>query len=99
MASKPITLNLKARGRPIKGLPRTVTTYLQSSTSDLHHRIAAEAHFDPHRLRLTTGDANTVIANAKDTTIDRAELKNDVTVYVKDLGASPAQHRHDMTLV
>jgi len=86
MASKPITLTVRSRGKPIRKLPQETTTYLQSSTSDLYHRLAAEAGVSPHRLRLTKDSDGSVVPNAKDWTVDRAGLGHQSTVNVKDLG-------------
>ncbi|KAL1305154.1 hypothetical protein AAFC00_002078 [Neodothiora populina] len=87
MASKPITLTVKPRGKPIsRKLPKTVSAYLQGNTSDLYHRLAAEAGVSIHRLRLTVEDGGALIPNAKDFTVERTGLKNDSVVLVKDLG-------------
>ena len=86
MASKPITLVVKPRGKPIQRLPAETSTYLQGSTADLYHRLAAEAGCSPHRLRLTKGSDGTPIPNAKDYTVERTGLRNQSTVFVKDLG-------------
>lgn len=86
MASKPITLVIQPRGKPIKALPKETTTYLQGSTYDLYHRVAAEAGCSPHRIRLTKGSDGTPIPLAKDFTIERTGLRNQSTIHVKDLG-------------
>lgn len=86
MASKPISLVVEPRGRPIGKLPKETTTYLQASTADLYNRLAAEANITPHRLRLTKGSDGSVVPNAKDFTIERTGLRNQSVVYVKDLG-------------
>lgn len=87
MDSKPITLVVQPRGKPIKKLPTETSTYLQSSTSDLYHRIAAEAGLSPHRLRLTKGSDGSVVPYAKDWSVERTGLRNQSTINVKDLGA------------
>jgi len=86
MASKPITINVTPRGKPIKKLPKDATIYLQSNTADLYHRLAAETGYSPHRLRLTTGDDGTLIPNSKDFTVERTGLRSQSTIQVKDLG-------------
>lgn len=88
MASKPITLLVRPRGKPIKKLPEEASTYLQSSTAELYHRLAAEAGCSPHRLRLTKGSDGSPIPNAKDFTVERTGLRNQSTIYAKDLGRS-----------
>lgn len=67
-------------------MPKTVSAYLQGNTSDLYHRLAAEAGTSVHRLRLTNESDGSVIPNAKDFTVERTGLKNDSVLLVKDLG-------------
>ncbi|KAF2154136.1 hypothetical protein K461DRAFT_285621 [Myriangium duriaei CBS 260.36] len=86
MASKPITLVVEPRGKPIGRLPKETSLYLQASTADLYHRLAAEAGITPHRLRLTKGSDGSVVPNATDFTVERTGLKNKSVIYVKDLG-------------
>lgn len=86
MASRPITLSIKPRGKPIRKLPQETSTYLQGSTSDLYHRIAAEVGVSPHRLRLTKESDGTPVPYAKDWTVERSGLKNQSVIQVKDLG-------------
>lgn len=88
MASKPITVVIEPRGKPIRKLPKETNIYLQTSTADLYHRIAAEAGVSPHRLRLTKGADGSVVPNASDFTVERSGLRNKSVVYVKDLGMS-----------
>ncbi|QIW96820.1 hypothetical protein AMS68_002338 [Peltaster fructicola] len=85
MASKPVILTIQPRGKPIRGLPKETSTYIQGSTNDLYHRIAAESKFSVHRLKITTEDG-TAIPNEKTLTIESAGLKNGDIVKVKDLG-------------
>jgi len=91
MASKPITLAIKSRGKPIRKLPKETSTYLQSNTADLYHRIAAEVGVSPHRLRLTKEGDGTTIPYAKDWTVERSGLKSQSVIQVKDLGQSRTQ--------
>ncbi|KAF4552018.1 Enoyl reductase-like protein [Elsinoe fawcettii] len=86
MASKPITLVVEPRGKPIKKLPSESSSYLQASTADLYHRLAAEAGISPYRLRVTKGSDGSLVPNAKDFTIERTGLRNKSVIYVKDLG-------------
>ena len=86
MASKPITLAIKPRGKPIRKLPKETSTYLQSSTSDLYHRLAADVGVSPHRLRLTKESDGAAIPFAKDWTVERSGLKSQSVIQVKDLG-------------
>ncbi|PNS16768.1 hypothetical protein CAC42_4732 [Sphaceloma murrayae] len=86
MASKPVTLLVEPRGKPIKKLPQETSSYLQASTADLYHRLAAEAGVSPDRIRITKGSDGTLVPNAKDFTVERTGLRNKSVVYVKDLG-------------
>lgn len=86
MASKPITLQVRPRGKALKKLPESTSTYLQGSTADLYHRIAAEAGCSVNQLRLTKGSDGSAIPNAKTVSIERTGLRNESTIYVKDLG-------------
>ncbi|USW46708.1 Putative 3-oxo-5-alpha-steroid 4-dehydrogenase [Septoria linicola] len=85
MASKPVTLQVKPRGKRIPKLPTSTSIYVQGSTSDLYHRIAAEAQFDINRLRITKEDG-TFVPNEKNKTVDSFGLKDGSVVQVKDLG-------------
>ncbi|EME48561.1 hypothetical protein DOTSEDRAFT_39887 [Dothistroma septosporum NZE10] len=85
MASKPVNLQLKPRGKRIPGLPKETSTYIQGSTADLYHRIAAESRFDVHRLRITKEDGS-LVPNDKKTTVDSLGLKDGSVIQVKDLG-------------
>lgn len=78
--------HLEWSGKPVRKLPSQVNVYLQGSTSELYHRLAAEAGISVHRLRLTSEADGAVVPNAKDYTIERTGLKNDSVVLVKDLG-------------
>lgn len=86
MASKPIALVVEPRGKPIKKLPTETSVYLQASTSDLYHRLGAEAGISPDRIRVTKGSDGSLVPNAKDFTVERTGLRNKSVVYVKDLG-------------
>lgn len=91
MASKPITILVRPRGKPVNGLPDEASIYLQSSTADLYHRLAAESGCSVHRLRLSKGSDGTFVPNVKEYTIERTGLRNQSTIYVKDLGRSHKQ--------
>ncbi|PSK36133.1 hypothetical protein B9Z65_5948 [Elsinoe australis] len=86
MASKPIALVVEPRGKPIKKLPTETSVYLQASTSDLYHRLGAEAGISPDRIRVTKGSDGSLVPNAKDFTVERTGLRNKSVIYVKDLG-------------
>jgi len=88
MASKPITLIVEPRGKPLAKLPQEIHIYLQGSTSELYNRISAESGCTPDRIRLTKGSDGSVISNAKEVTVESTGVKNRSVIYVKDLGNS-----------
>lgn len=90
------TSDIPPTGKPIPRLPKETSIYIQGSTSDLYHRIAAEAKFSVHRLRLTKEDG-TAIPNEKSVTVDSLGLAAGGVVQAKDLGivhpsTSPLHH-------
>ena len=78
-------------GKRIPGLPKETSTYIQGSTADLYHRIAAESRFDIHRLRITKEDG-TLVPNDKKMTVDSLGLRDGSVVQVKDLGTLQSKH-------
>ncbi|RMZ91616.1 hypothetical protein DV736_g1144, partial [Chaetothyriales sp. CBS 134916] len=90
MASKSITLQIRPRGKPVKKLPDSVSLAVSASTAELYASLAFQTSFSVHRLRLTKGSDGSVIANATDTSLDAAGLRDQSTVVVKDLGAQVA---------
>ncbi|KAF2718504.1 hypothetical protein K431DRAFT_287656 [Polychaeton citri CBS 116435] len=87
MASKPVTISITPRGRKIPNLPKETSVYIQGSTNDLYHRVAAEASFSIHRLRITKASDGSLVPNDKKTTISSIGLGNGDAIQVKDLGA------------
>lgn len=73
-------------GKPIGKLPDETTVPSGGSAADLYHRLAAETGLSIHRLRVMKGSDGSLIPNAKDLTIERTGLREQSTVYVKDLG-------------
>ncbi|KAK5134161.1 hypothetical protein LTR04_004727, partial [Oleoguttula sp. CCFEE 6159] len=73
-------------GKPIRNLPEAASLTLLSSTADLYQRLAAHSGCSVHRLRITKGSDGSGVPNSKDVTIDRTGLRDQSTVYVKDLG-------------
>ncbi|TKA32720.1 hypothetical protein B0A50_00945 [Salinomyces thailandicus] len=86
MASKPVTLEVKPRGKRIPKLPSETTTYLQGSGSDLYDRIAKATGISVHRIRITNADDGKPVPNDKSTTVASTGLQNGSTIQVKDLG-------------
>ena len=75
----------RSTGKRIPKLPKETSIYIQGSTSDLYHRVAAESRFDIHRLRITKEDG-TLVPNDKKTTVNSLDLKDGSVIQVKDLG-------------
>ncbi|KAK3675084.1 Very-long-chain enoyl-CoA reductase [Recurvomyces mirabilis] len=86
MASKPIALTVEPRGKRIPKLPKETSIYLQGSASDLYDRIARDANFSVHRLRITNKNDGKPIANDKKTSVSSVGLENGSVIQVKDLG-------------
>lgn len=55
-------------------------------TAELYRQLALQAGVNIHRLRLTKGSDGSVIPNSKDLLVDTTGLRQQSTVYVKDLG-------------
>ncbi|MCJ1260673.1 3-oxo-5a-steroid 4- dehydrogenase [Lobaria immixta] len=86
MASKPLTLSVRPRGKPATKLPEEVILTSNASTSDLYQEIASRADTSVHRLRVTKGSDGSVVPNAKSVSVHSTGLREQSTVYVKDLG-------------
>ncbi|KIW15933.1 hypothetical protein PV08_05983 [Exophiala spinifera] len=87
MASKPVTLQVRPRGKPIKTLPETLSVAGNTTTAEVYSELAKHSKYSVHQLRVTKGSDGTVIPNAKDTTVYVTGLRDQSTIYVKDLGA------------
>ena len=74
-------------GKRIPKLPKETSIYIQGTGADLYSRLANEAKFSIHRLRITKEDG-TLIPNTKGTTIKSLDLTEGSVVQVKDLGMS-----------
>ncbi|KAI9681279.1 MAG: 3-oxo-5a-steroid 4- dehydrogenase [Caeruleum heppii] len=86
MSSSHITLAVRPRGKPIKKVPEEAQVRPQDSTAKLYETIAARSGCSVHRLKITKGSDGTSLPNAEDVTIERVGLREQSTVYVKDLG-------------
>lgn len=73
-------------GKPIKTLPENVKLEAGASCSDLYNTLAKKCRYTVHRLRLTKGSDGSVLPNSKDTSVHSTGLRDQSTVYVKDLG-------------
>ncbi|KAK5101810.1 3-oxo-5a-steroid 4- dehydrogenase [Lithohypha guttulata] len=86
MASKTIELQIHPRGKPIKSLPDTLTLDSSITTAELYKELAKQTRYSVHQLRVTKGSDGSLITNATDTTIYSTGVRDQSTVYVKDLG-------------
>jgi very-long-chain enoyl-CoA reductase len=84
-----VTANICA-GKPIKSLPETAEVNLNATTADLYAELARSTRYSVHQLRVTKGSDGSVVTNSKDTTIHSTGLRDQSTVFVKDLGAQIA---------
>ncbi len=73
-------------GRPIKGLPESVTVDSDAPTSEIFRKIASISKFSIHRLRVTKGSDGSAIPNNAGVTVHQTGLRNKSAVDVKDLG-------------
>jgi very-long-chain enoyl-CoA reductase len=73
-------------GRPIKGLPETITVDSDAPASEIFEKIATVSKFSIHRLRVTKGSDGSAVPNAGGVTVHQTGLRNKSAVDVKDLG-------------
>lgn len=84
-------LNVDARlGKPIKTLPESIELDSNATTAEIYSRLAAQTQFSVHQLRVTKGSDGTVITNSKEGSVHATGLRNQSTIYVKDLGTQIA---------
>lgn len=57
-----------------------------ATTADLYEALSKQTRFSVHQLRVTKGSDGTVIPNAKDASVHSTGLRDQSTIYVKDLG-------------
>ncbi|EHY57694.1 3-oxo-5a-steroid 4- dehydrogenase [Exophiala dermatitidis] len=90
MESKPIVLQIRPRGKPIKALPESVDLEANATTADLFAELARRTGYSVYQLRLTKGSDGSVLPNSKDVSIHNTGLRDRSTIYVKDLGPQVA---------
>ena len=73
-------------GKPISKLPKTLTVDSSAPTAKLSEELAQATKYSVHRLRITKGSDGSPISSSTDTTIYSTGLRNQSTIYVKDLG-------------
>lgn len=70
----------------MKKLPEEITVSATSPTADIYQQLARQAHTTIHRLRVSKGSDGTFIPNTKDLLVNVTGLRQQSTIYVKDLG-------------
>lgn len=86
MASASLTLIVRPRGKPIRGLPEEIVIDPKDSVAGLYKRIAASSKSSIHRLKITKGSDGSAIPISGVLTIEQTGLRNKSTIDVKDLG-------------
>lgn len=86
MAVQKLTLAVRPRGKPVKKLPEELSLPANAPASELYNRLAFEAGTSIHRLRITKGSDGSFVPNRSDLSVNSTGLREQSTVYVKDLG-------------
>ncbi len=73
-------------GKPIPNLPESLELGPNATTADVYRELARQTQFSIHQLRVTKGSDGSLVANAQDTSVHSTGLRDQSTVYVKDLG-------------
>lgn len=82
----PVQLLTSAQGKPIRRLPEELSIAGDAPLSELYQKIARASDLSIYRLRITKGSDGSVVANLKDASMSSTGLRDQSTVYVKDLG-------------
>ena len=67
-------------------LPEEISVSASGTTAEIYSSLAAQAKTSEHRLRITKGSDGALVPNNKDLKLDSTGLREQSTVYVKDLG-------------
>lgn len=73
-------------GKPVKKLPEEVSLPTNGPTSELYNQLALKAGTTINRIRVTKGSDGSFVPNSKDLSINSTGLREQSTIYVKDLG-------------
>ena len=73
-------------GKPVKKLPEEISLPNNGPTSELYNRLAFSTGTSIHRLRITKGSDGSFVPNNKDLSVNSTGLREQSTIYVKDLG-------------
>lgn len=74
------------QGKPIANLPAELSILSDAPAADLYSKIVQPTRFSIHRLRITKGSDGSVVPNSKDLSVNSTGLRDQSTVFVKDLG-------------
>ncbi len=77
-------------GKPIKNLPDQISVDLSDSGIELYKQLAKDSGSSVHRLKITKGSDGSFLPKSKDITINATGLREQSTIYVKDLGKPKA---------
>lgn len=70
----------------MKKLPEEVSLPNNGPASELYNQLALQAGTSIHRLRVTKGSDGSFVPNSKDLSVNSTGLREQSTIYVKDLG-------------
>ena len=88
--SRPLTLKIRPRGKPIRKLPEELSTSSSTTTAAIYSQLATTTSYSVHQLRITKGSDGAFIPNDKSMTLSSLGLRDQSQIMVKDLGAQIA---------
>ena len=77
-------------GKPIRDLPHSLDLTTSTPAAEVYKRLASESRYSIHQLRVTKGSDGSLIPNETEGSIYNLGLRNESTIYVKDLGPQVA---------
>jgi very-long-chain enoyl-CoA reductase len=84
--SKPLTLQIRPRGKPIRKLPEDLSTSSTTTTATLYSQLSQATSYSVHQLRITKGSDGSVIPNSTSISLSSLGLRDQSQIMVKDLG-------------
>ncbi|KAL6717329.1 Very-long-chain enoyl-CoA reductase [Lecanora helva] len=73
-------------GKPVNKLPEEISVPASGTAWELYNSLASQASTSEHRLRVTKGSDGAFVPNNKDLKLESTGLREQSTIYVKDLG-------------
>ena len=73
-------------GKPLSKLPDNLSVLANAPAADLYVKLAQQSKQSVHRLRITKGSDGSSVPNIRDVSIQSTGLRDQSTIYVKDLG-------------